>query len=93
MLWPLYKGEDGAKGFGATESVGVCGFVLGPGHGFPSPKWRKKLRKYLFFSFLRVLKDHLFPKTPPEATCASGLVGWWWSHNEITFLKQNHNHY
>lgn len=31
VLGPLYKGEDDVKGFGATESVGVCGFVLGSG--------------------------------------------------------------
>lgn len=30
---------------GVTESVGVCGFVLGLGHCFPSPTWRNKLRK------------------------------------------------
>lgn len=38
MLRAVKEEEDGVKGFGATESVGVCGFVLGSGHGFPSPK-------------------------------------------------------
>lgn len=33
---------------GVTDSVGVCVFVLGLGHWFPSPMWRNKLRKYDF---------------------------------------------
>lgn len=28
-----------SRGVGVTESVGVCVFVLRPGHGFLSPMW------------------------------------------------------
>lgn len=28
-----------SRSVGVTESVGVCVFVLGPGHGFLSPTW------------------------------------------------------
>lgn len=31
MLRAVKEEEDDVKGFGATESVGVCGFVLGSG--------------------------------------------------------------
>ena len=33
---------------GVAERVGVCVFVLSPGHSFPSPTRRNKLRKQDF---------------------------------------------
>lgn len=64
-----------SRGVGVPESVGVCVFVLGPGHGFLLPTW-------IFFEpipdstfHLRVLKEHFFPKPLPAATRAPGFVG------------------
>lgn len=34
---------------GVAEGVGVCVFVLGPGHSLSSPTWRNKLGKKGFF--------------------------------------------